>query len=115
LASIGQEHTLQLFANEEVDFETLEMCGPTELSDMLTSLGLKIGTRKKIITALSESSAAAKSSEIDRLNRRLVEDSAKHQEALGAHRAQLDKLRGAMKQSGVPREYECPIRRVNYV
>jgi hypothetical protein len=115
LASIGQEHALPLFAKEDVDFETLEMCDPTELSDMLTSLGLKMGARKKILKARSASSAASNTSEIDRLNRQ-AKDSAKHQArlelALDTHRAQLEKLRGVMKQSGVPREYECPIRRV---
>ena len=113
LTSIGQEHALKLFVQEDVDLETLQMCKPPELSDMLTSLGLKMGARKKFINALSASSTASTSSEIDRLNRQ-AEDSAKHQERLelelSAHRAQLDKLRGAMKQSGVPREYECPIR-----
>ena len=117
LTSIGQEHALKLFVQEDVDLETLQMCKPPELSDMLTSLGLKMGARKKFMNALSASSTASTSSEIDRLNRQ-AEDSAKHQERLelelSAHRAQLDKLRGAMKQSGVPREYECPIRCAHY-
>jgi hypothetical protein len=115
LASCGQEHVLPLFVKEAVDLDTLEVC-PTlkELMDLLESLGLTLGSRKKIARAIQSSSAAAKSFAIDKLNAQ-VEEGALHQERLeaelSAHRAEVAKLRAAMQQcGGVPREFECPIR-----
>ena len=115
LASCGQEHVLPLFVKEAVDLDTLEVC-PTlkELMDLLESLGLTLGSRKKIARAIQSSSAAAKSFAIDKLNAQ-VEEGALHQERLevelSLHRAEVAKLRAAMQQcGGVPREFECPIR-----
>ena len=115
LVSIGQEHALPHFVKEDVDFATLELCSSqAELGELLGSIGLTMGTRKKVIKAFCSLSAAAKSFAIDQHNTQ-VEEGAKHQERLefelAAHRAEVTRLRGAIQQQGgIPREFECPIR-----
>jgi len=114
LVSIGQEHALQQFVKEDVDFATLALCGnEAELSDFLCSLGLTMGAQKKISKAFCSVSAAAKSLEIDQHNTQ-VEEGAKHQErlelALSEHRNEVARLRDARQRGSIPREFECPIR-----
>ena len=60
----------------------LEACEPKEADDVMASLGLKMGSRKKIAQALRVRSATAKSATIAQFN----------------------------AQGGVPRDFECPIR-----
>jgi hypothetical protein len=115
LVSIGQEHALPHFVKEDVDFATLMLCSSqAELGELLGSIGLTMGTRKKVMKTFCSLSAAAKSFAIDQHNTQ-VEEGAKHQERLefelAAHRAEVTRLRGAIQQQGgVPREFECPIR-----
>ena len=80
----------------------------------MVSLGLKMGSRKKIAQALRVRSATAKSATIAQFNAQ-AEGVAVHQERLerelAQHRRELSDLRGAMQaQGGVPRDFECPIR-----